>query len=267
MQKRENYLPIFLIFLFFSIIVFLISQTSLFLNFQSILESSVSPLRSFTYSLTNKNSSFSNDLRIQKLKNDNADLIKKIVDIQILEKENNALKDQFKTTYPPSQNLLSAKIIGVPNFIPNLTMPENFIIDKGQKDGLKVGQAVVYKENLVGKVAKTASNISIVDLITNKAFSVATQTSETGALGVIKGQGSGNMILDNVLLSENLKTSDIVLTKGDIEPIGVGFLPDLVIGKIESIDKKPSALFQTASVKSFLDFSKLSTVFIVLGNE
>lgn len=70
------------------------------------------------------------------------------------------------------------------------------------------------------------------------------------------------MILDNVLLSETLKVGDVVLTNGDIDQNGKGLPPDLIVGKITSVDKNPSALFQKADVVSFVDFSKLSTLFV-----
>ncbi|HZJ18567.1 MAG TPA: rod shape-determining protein MreC, partial [Patescibacteria group bacterium] len=70
--------------------------------------------------------------------------------------------------------------------------------------------------------------------------------------------------LDNVLLSENLKKGDIILTKGDIDQEENGYPPDLIIGKIISVDKSPSALFQKADVVSLVDLSKLTTVFIIV---
>ncbi len=71
------------------------------------------------------------------------------------------------------------------------------------------------------------------------------------------------MLLDNVLLSEQLNVSDIIVSKGDIDTEGKGFPRNLVVGRVTSIEKKPSALFQTARVKSNLDMSKLSLVFVI----
>ena len=73
------------------------------------------------------------------------------------------------------------------------------------------------------------------------------------------------MILDNVLLTENLKNGDLVLTKGDVNLNGEGFLPGLIVGKIISVEKSPSALFQKAQVEGLVDVTKLSTVFVITG--
>ena len=88
---------------------------------------------------------------------------------------------------------------------------------------------------------------------------------ETNASGVIKGEGGDGMILDEVLLSDSLKKDDLVLTKGNQDLSGVGFPPGLAVGKIASISKNASDLFQKAEVKSSLDFTKLDKVFIVVN--
>lgn len=191
-------------------------------------------------------------------------LFKKLVDQKKLEEDNKALRDQFETTDPSPSRLLPAHIIGSPNFIPGITTPETLILDKGSQDNIQIGQAVVYKSNIVGKIEKTSSHISVVLLVTSSNSSFTGYTSQTNALGVVQGKGRGEMIISNVVLSENLKIGDIALTHGDIDAKGMGFPKDLVVGTIITVDKKPSALFQSARIKSALDFSKLSTVFIVL---
>jgi cell shape-determining protein MreC len=71
------------------------------------------------------------------------------------------------------------------------------------------------------------------------------------------------MIFDNVLQSSDIKISDVILTKGDQDIKGVGIPPDLILGKLISVSKKPSNLFQKGEVVSLLDFSNLSTVFVI----
>ena len=71
------------------------------------------------------------------------------------------------------------------------------------------------------------------------------------------------MLLDNVLLSVELKKDADVLTKGDVNEKREGYPPNLIVGKIISIEKKQSDLFQRASVKSPVDFKNLEYVFIL----
>jgi rod shape-determining protein MreC len=193
----------------------------------------------------------------------NLDLSKKLVDQKKILEDNKALRDQFTTTSINNKNLIAANIVGSPSFIPGVTMPENYILDKGEKDGIKTGQFVIYKDNLVGKIVQASKNFSKVDLLTNQNFSVTAQTVFSNATGIVKGQGGGEIILDNVVLSQSLNKDDLVATKGDLDVRGAGILPNLILGKIISVNKNPSSLFQSAKIKTQLDFIHLSTVFIV----
>jgi len=159
---------------------------------------------------------------------------------------------------------LPSNVVGAPGFIPGLSVPFNLIIDKGSKDNVKVGMGVVVGNNLVGKIVQTSFFLSKVSLVTDPSLSLSSKTTSNAA-GVIKGVEGGKMVLDNVILSESLKNGDFVLTNGDINLDGVGLPPDIIIGKIISIEKNPSALFQKAKVESLLNFTKLSKVFVVMG--
>ena len=263
MAKKENFTPIFLFFLIFALIIFTLSKFG-FLSFPvSILQKALSPLQGSAFSAFSFFSSPSRNSTIEKLLEENKELIRRIVNQNILQKENSALHDQFATTSVRSQTLIPAKIVAAPSFIPGVSSPQNFIIGKGTSDSAQVGNAVIYKDNLVGKVTEANLYFSKVTLVTNPSFSSTVKTLRTQAPGTIKGKGERQMILDNVLQSEDIKTSDIVLTKGDQDIKGGGMPADLIVGKIVSVNKKPSDLFQKGEVISFLDFSSLSTVFVI----
>lgn len=264
MRKKENFLPIFILLFIISFIFF---KTNFSLGF---FERIIIPVQKLTNDFFSLPKNIFSDSELEKIKEENLAFIKKLSDKEEILRENNALKDQFKTTNPQSSSLLQAKIVGSPNFIPGITFPEVFILDKGKKDGVRLGQAVVFKDNIVGKVSKISDRLSETILLTNKqslfaakTLSADRQASKTVALGVVRGYGNGEAVLENVLLSDSLVTNDIVLTKGDLDINGIGYPPDLIVGKIISIDKKASSLFQSAKVKNLLDFSKLSIVFII----
>ncbi len=262
MRKKENFTSIFLFFFIFALIIFTLSKLG-YLSFPaSILQKALSPLAGSVFSTFNFFSN-ENNSAIGKLSDQNRALVKKIINEGALKRENSALADQFATTSIRSQTLLTAKIVGAPSFIPGVSPPQSFIIDKGTGDNVKVGNAVIYKDNLVGKIVESNLYFSKIDLITSPSFSSTVKTLRTQAIGVIKGEGEKKMILDNVLQSDDIKISDIILTKGDQDIKGIGLPPDLTLGKLISVGKKPSNLFQKGEVVSFLDFSNLSTVFVI----
>ena len=262
MRKKENFLLAFVVFLVLSFIVFGLSKTGILDPVEAISQKILSPFQLATYNIFNNLSFLGENAKIKKLESENMILTSMLYSQTKLQKENSALSDQFRTVYPKSYSLIPANIVGAPTFIPGVSLPETFIVDEGESNGVKVGDAVVYKNNLVGRVTKINSYLSEVTLLTNASSSFTARTSTSQSLGVIKGQGEGQMILDNVLLSSTLKTDELVLTNGDTGLNTGGYPPGLVVGKIVSVDKNPSSLFQKADVESFLDFSSLTTVFI-----
>lgn len=256
-------LPYFFLFLFLSVVIFLLSKTGASSFFQPFFDTIASPF-SVVYSIANIPRFVSKDAPYEKLQEENYSLRKQLVNQQELQKENQALKDQFESSAQKPLALLPAKIIGVSTFIPGVTIPESFILDKGASSGVEKGNAVVVKDNAIGKIIQVGPYRSEVELLTNKASSLAVVDSSTNALGILKGQGVKELILGNVLLSEALNSSDILVTKGEENIKGQGYPKGLIVGKILSIDKKPSNLFQSAIVESFVDFSRLSTVFIII---
>ncbi len=263
MQKRSNFFPIFFLFLFLSIIILGLSIFGKLVAPQSFIEKGTSLLPKAFFGFFQGLPFVSEGKRIKELKEENLKLASKLVDQERLKKENAALLSQFQTKEPKSYNLMPAQIVGAPGFIPGVTTPLNLILDKGRRDDVGVGDSVVLKNNLIGKIVKTSSYLSKVDLVTRASLSFTAKTLN-GALGVIRGSGGDRMTLNNVLPSQNLKIGDLVLTKGDVNMDGVGIQPDLIVGKIESIEKIPVAIFQKAEVQSFIDLNRLSIVFIVV---
>ncbi len=264
MRKNNNFYLAFFVFLLLSVLIFGLSKFGILNPLASVFQKIVSPIQGLTYNAVNTTNSLGTNDKIKKLENENLLLTSMLSDQKKLKDNNSALSDQFQTSFPNSSTLLPANIVGAPSFIPGLSLPETFIIDKGTNDGVRIGEAVVYKNNLVGKITKTNDFLSEVTLVTNVSSSFTAKSSSSEVLGVIKGQGAGEMILDNVLLSDNLNPADLVFTNGDTSLSGSGYPPDLVVGKILSVDKKASSLFQRAEVSSFIDFAKITTVFIIV---
>ena len=262
MQKRGKFFSVFIIFFVLAIIIFGLSRTNIFSTPVSLVTSIFSPVQSnFLHFAVGIRSINKSDLKEENLK-----LVEQVSDYQKLKEQNKSLLDQFQTLNPKSSTLLQADVVGAPSFIPGLSSPEYLTINKGLGDNIKVGQAVIFKNNLIGKINKINSNLSQVILITNNKSSFTAQTGgEKSILGVLKGLGSGEMIMDNVLLNETLKNGDLVLTKGDVNLNGEGIPPGLIVGKIISVEKSPSALFQKAQVEGLIDITKLSTVFVITG--
>ena len=257
MKRRRGFFGVFLFFLFLSLFLFFAFRTSLLNALYGYVQRGALPLQraihiSF-WNLTNKNP------QEQQLIDENRKLREQLVTMQELKRENEALHDQFESTEVAKYEQIPSRIVGTNGFIPGVSLASQFILDKGEREGVVKGNAVIYGNNMVGRVIRVTPHMSLVDSVMRQGFSVTGRDLATSALGVIKGQGEG-VILDNVVLSDKLQVGDIVVTKGDMNENGIGIPPDLVIGKISSIDRRPSNLFQSAEVQSLTDLNRLSTV-------
>jgi rod shape-determining protein MreC len=262
MQKR-SYVSYFLILFVCSLVIFGASKIGILNPLDSLSQKVFSPFQQATYAISAKITDFGSNSQIQSLKAQDLQLANKLVDQTKLIADNQALRDQFASENPKSQTLLPADVVGAPSFVPGFSVPETVIINRGVSDGVKVNQAVVYESNLIGKIAQVSDNFASVVLVSNVGFSVTAEALQTQSPGVVNGQGGGEIIFGNVLLSDNLKTGDLVVAKGSVDINGVGFPPGLVIGKITAVSKNPSDLFQQAKIQSQLDFAKLRKVFVV----
>lgn len=260
MQNRNSFIPFFLVFFTISLALIFIGRLGLLNGVTSLINRGASPIRSSTLNIfgyQNKN--------INAVSNENAELKKELSDRQNLILENKALRDQFAKSGSDSLELLPAKVVGFPGFIPGVSTPEYLIIDKGSNSNVKKGSTIVIENYLIGRVIDVKPDFSKVELLNNKNSSFTAKVASLDgaeATGVIKGQGD-EMNFENVLLTLTIKKDDQVLTKGDKDENGIGYPPDLIVGKIITVEKKSSDLFQKAKVKSFVDFTNLKTVFIL----
>lgn len=263
MKRKESLIPAFIIFFIIALLFFVFSESRVVTGVAQITHTIFNPITDIFLNFGNRESN-----QIAQLKKEKTALLQKLVEYKEVQKENNALRDQFETTNPRSLDLIPAKIIGAPAFIPGVNKPEVIILNRGSDDGVRVNQGVIVANNLIGIVKTVTPYASKVFLTTHPSVSfkvktVAEKDQEKNALGLLKGQGSNTMVMDSILLSESVNPKDTVVTFGDMTEDGYGIPPDIIVGSVTAVDKKPSAVFQKADVSSIIDVSTHSTVFII----
>lgn len=249
MKRAQAVFSVFFIFIILSTIILFFFQNPL----TGWLQTVTLPIQRWTFA-TFAPQSPQLSLTEQELINENKELRMQLSQMQELKRDNQALHDQFHISSPAPKKLLPAQIIG--------SRPDMLLIDKGSHDNVTPGDTVVVKTNLVGKITQTTPYVSVVTLITSPTTSFTAKTTKTNASGVVKAQGGDSMILDNVILSDKLEKNDMVITKGDLDGQGNGYPPDLVVGKLTSVNKKASNLFQAAKIESLVNFADLRMVFV-----
>lgn len=137
---------------------------------------------------------------------------------------------------------------------------KSIIIDKGEKDGLRINMPVVNSEGAVGRVVSVSSNYAQVLLITDQNSAVDGLVQRSRGRGMVKGMGSGECYFDYVIKTCDIKEGDTIVTSG----LGRIFPKGLYLGKVKEINDSPNKLFKDVRVTPAVDFSKLEEVLIVL---
>lgn len=139
---------------------------------------------------------------------------------------------------------------------------KNFItINKGTASGLEPGMAVISSQGVVGKVKLVSDHYSVVASLLNIDVMVSAVLKRTGHFGTIQWDGRNSNVVSFKYLPPHVEPheGDTVVTSG----YNSIFPPDIMIGRIESVDLRDEAQFYDVKVRLSQDFRVLSYVTIV----
>jgi len=149
--------------------------------------------------------------------------------------------------------------------------PENIfssiLINKGSRDGISKGMAVVASQNgmigLVGRVTDIGLNSSIVMPITDNSSFVAARLQDDRYEGLIRGSGINNSSLQMTYVSQkalpDIKKEELVVTSG----MNSIFPSDIIIGRVIEIHSKEFATSLTLDVYPVVDFDRLEYLLVL----
>ncbi|GIK62481.1 MAG: hypothetical protein BroJett018_02750 [Chloroflexota bacterium] len=137
-------------------------------------------------------------------------------------------------------------------------------LDKGTRDGVAAGDPVVTELGLVGRVVKVSATGCEVLLITdaNSAVNARIQNPNRD-VGTVRGSLSGDLVLTFVDPDAQIGVGNLILTSGE----GQNFPADLIVGQVTGVSLSDDELFQQASIRSLVDFSRLEFVLIITNWE
>jgi len=163
-----------------------------------------------------------------------------------------AAVEQEKVLSSQTFALINARPIGINRFL---------FIDKGSDDGLKLNQAVVYKNNLIGQISEVSPKKSQILLASDPDLQISAfaQNPAGKAKGILTGQFGSEMLMDKILHSEAIEVGDLVYTEGTEIDIPRG----LVIGEVSQVLSRENEVFKQAKVKPVIDIKDLDLVFII----
>lgn len=138
----------------------------------------------------------------------------------------------------------------------------DIIIDKGEKDGLRVGLALVSENGaIVGKILSIKDHTSRACLVTSRGCRLAAAIQNTSqTIGLTEGNLGLTVQMNYIPQSEDIALDDIVITSGLSDKIPRG----LVIGKISLINSESNAVWQEATIDPLVNSNNLTLVSVIL---
>jgi rod shape-determining protein MreC len=134
-------------------------------------------------------------------------------------------------------------------------------LDKGAKDGIANGMAVISADGVVGKVIAVYKGTSQVLLINDQQSGVGTILEQSRLQGVVKGTASGALVIDKIMTDEDVKPGDRVLTSGGDQIFPKG----LPVGTVSRATKGTE--FLQIAVKPAAELSHLEEVLVIMKKE
>ncbi|MCW2603691.1 MAG: rod shape-determining protein [Pseudonocardiales bacterium] len=217
-------------------------------------DSVVGPARRFVQGVPDVGA---NREKIATLEQQNADLRRKLVDQTI----DQASADQIAALQLHADAsglpLLPARVIGTG---PGQGFEFTVVIDVGAPDGVVLGQTVTAGAGLIGRVVDVQESSSTVLLIGDADAGIGVRNLRTGELGVLRGTGTGSLVLSPLDPAADLKAGDQLVSG----PTGEStFVADLLVATITAASRAPSGAF-TATASPAASLTALNVVGVLL---
>ena len=167
--------------------------------------------------------------------------------------ENKRLKSTIEET-----NILTSEIIGKVLVDKKSPFLRSVIINKGSKDRVELGMAVMDKSYLIGKVVEVSFTTSRVLLLSDLNSKVPVDIMPNNIQSILSGTGNNEGVIQYTRQQELIEENAIVFTSG----AGGLFKSGIPIGKIFKDSSNNKTL-----VSFFSDFSQLRYVKIISFKE
>jgi rod shape-determining protein MreC len=172
-----------------------------------------------------------------------------------LEDENRRLREMRENTSGIAERVLVASILNV-DLDP---FRQRVLLDKGAKDGVFRGQAVLDAEGIFGQVSKVNATTSEVILISDAEHAIPVQSNRSGVRTIAVGLGDpGKLSLPFVTAESDLQPGDLLLSTG----MGGVFPPGYPVAKVNKV-KRAGSTFAQVEAKPTAQLDRAREVLLV----
>lgn len=180
--------------------------------------------------------------------------------LQALEAENIRLRALLGSSFRLQAQVMVAELVTV-----DLDPFSQWVrIDKGEIDGVTVGQAVMDATGVMGQVVSVSLWQSTVVLLTDPSHGLPVQFNRHGLRAVATGQGLGQPLrLMHVPQNSDVQVGDTISTSG----LGGLFPVGYPVGSVTAVDPRTGEAFISVSVSPLAQLATSRELLIVLRGD
>lgn len=260
MQKK---LSIILLALFFGLVLVFMNSQGFLSGASDFTGNAISPATTFlSNSSTGITGFFSGIFNIGKLQEENAVLSDKVNQLEVekarlmeVQNENDSLRADLDFVKKTSLTYMPSEVIA---YDPS-NIRAMITIDKGTKDNVKVGMAVVNEGFLVGRIAEVGDEYSKVMIVTDPSSAIPVSVQGSSTNGLIRGQLGSGLMMEKIPQGDKVDVGDTVITSG----LGGEIPRGIIIGQVEELESKENSLFVNARVRPQARLSNILRVLVI----
>lgn len=138
------------------------------------------------------------------------------------------------------------------------------IVDRGRRDGVYEGQAVIDGAGIMGQVESVLLHMAMVRLISDPDHALPVQVDRTGLRTVAFGTGSTEtLLLPNVPLQADIRAGDLLKTSG----LGERFPPGFPVAVVATVRREKGGTFARVTATPLAALDRGREVLLVVPAE
>jgi len=185
---------------------------------------------------------------------------RKLQKLAALTEQNVRLRELLNSSELLDERVLVAELIGVD---PN-AFTQRILINKGEKDGVFLGQPVLDATGLMGQVVEVLPFSARVLLITDSSHSLPVQINRNGLRAIATGTGNSDWLeLRHVGDTADIRVDDIVVSSG----LGQRFPAGYPVGRVAAVNRDSSQPFAEVRVEPTAQLNRSRYLLLVFSPE
>ena len=156
-----------------------------------------------------------------------------------LEMENQRLRELLSSSAQLEERVLIAEVLSASQD----PYREQIVLNKGARDGVYKGQALVDAQGVLGQVIRVNPSTSVALLLTDPNHGIPVEINRTGLQTIALGRGDGQtLVLPYLPGTADVKVGDVLVSS----PLGGRFPAGYPVGQITELKHDPGELFMEA---------------------